>query len=53
MQGREFEELTDAEKEEAIKKLQQKWTAPDSIVRQRIELMPIKSPDIIKPILES
>ena len=53
MQNREFENLTDTEKEEVIEKLHKKWTAPDSIVRNRIKLMPIKSPDIIKPILES
>jgi len=53
MQGREFEHFTDTEKEEVIEKLHKKWTAPDSIVRNRIKQMPIKSPDIIKPILES
>ena len=53
MQGREFEQLPDTEKEKVIEALHKKWTSPDSIVRNRIKLMPIKSPDIIKPILDS
>jgi len=53
MQGREFEQLSDTEKEQVIEQLHQKWTAPDNEVRNRIKLFAVRSPEILKPILES
>lgn len=53
MQGREFEELSDTEKEQVIEQLQQIWSHPDSEVRNRIKLFAVRSPEILKPILES
>jgi hypothetical protein len=53
LRGRDFEELPDSEKEEIINKLHARWTHPDSEVRNRIKLFAVRSPDILKPILES
>lgn len=53
MQGRDFELLPDSEKETVINKLHARWTHPDSEVRNRIKLFAVRSPDILKPILES
>jgi hypothetical protein len=53
MQGREFENLSDTEKEQVIEQLHQTWSHPDSEVRNRIKLFAVRSPEILKPILES
>ena len=53
MQGREFEKLSDAEKEQVIEALHAKWSHPDNEVRNRIKLFAVRSPEILKPILES
>lgn len=53
MQGREFENLDDTAKEKVIEQLYAKWTDPDNEVRDRIKLFAVRSPDILKPILES
>jgi len=53
MQGREFEQLSDSEKEDIINQLHTRWTHPDSEVHNRIKLFADRSPDILKPILES
>jgi len=53
MQGREFEKLSDAEKERVIEQLHAKWSHPDNEVRNRIKLFAVRSPEILKPILES
>ncbi len=53
MQGREFEKLNDAEKEKVIEALHAKWSHPDNEVRNRIKLFAVRSPEILKPILES
>jgi len=53
MQGREFERLNDAEKEKVIEQLHVKWSHPDNEVVKRMALFKEKSPDILKPILES
>jgi len=53
MQGRDFEQLTDREKESVINQILARWTHPDSEVRNRIKLFAVRSPDILKPILES
>ena len=53
MQNIDFEQLPDNEKEEIIEKLHARWTHPDSEVRNRIKLFAVRSPDILKPILES
>ncbi len=53
IQSREFEKLTDTEKKQVIEQLHAKWTDPDNEVRDRIKLFAVRSPDILKPILES
>jgi adenine-specific DNA-methyltransferase len=53
MQGREFEKLSDTEKEQVIEQLHQTWSHPDNEVRNRIKLFAVRSPEILKPILES
>ena len=53
MQGREFEKLSDTEKEQVIETLHAKWSHPDNEVRNRIKLFAVRSPEILKPILES
>jgi len=53
LQGREFEKLSDTEKEQIIEQLHQTWSHPDSEVRNRIKLFAVRSPEILKPILES
>ena len=52
IQERDFEKLSDSEKENIINQLHTKWTHPDSEVRNRIKLFAVRSPDILKPILE-
>ena len=53
MQGREFEKLSDTEKEQVIEALHAKWSHPDNEVVKRMAMFKEKSPDILKPILES
>lgn len=52
MQGREFEKLSDSEKEEIIAQLHQKWTDPENEVVKRMAQFKEKSPDILKVIME-
>lgn len=49
----EFEKLSDAEKEQVIEQLHAKWSQPDNEVVKRMEMFKEKSPEILKPILES
>jgi hypothetical protein len=53
MQGREFDKLSDAEKEQVIEQLQAQWSHPDNEVVKRMTMFKEKSPEILKPILES
>jgi hypothetical protein len=53
MQGREFDKLSNAVKEQVIEVLHAKWSHPDNEVRNRIKLFAVRSPEILKPILES
>ena len=48
-----FESLDNEKKEQIIQKLYERWTHPDNEVRNRIKLFAVRSPDILKPILES
>ncbi len=48
-----FDNLSDSEKLSVVEKLNFKWSHPDSEVRNRIKLFAVRSPDILKPILES
>lgn len=50
-QGREFESMSD--KEKVIEQLHATWSHPDNEVRNRIKLFAVRSPEILKPILES
>ena len=47
-----FEKLEDFEKEKVIEQLHAKWSHPDNEVHNRIKLFAIRSPEILKPILE-
>jgi len=51
--NREFDKLSEMEKEQLIEQLHQTWSHPDSEVRNRIKLFAVRSPEILKPILES
>ena len=53
MKDRFFEKLEDFEKEKVIEQLHAKWSHPDNEVHNRIKQFAIKSPEILKPILES
>lgn len=53
MQGRAFEKLSDTEKEQVIEALHAKWSHPDNEVVKRMGLFKERSPEILKPILES
>jgi len=53
MKGREFEKLSDTEKKQVIEDLHAKWGDPDNEVVKRMALFKEKSPEILKPILES
>lgn len=53
MRGRSFEEIGETEKEEIIEQLHQTWTDPNNEVVKRMAMFKEKSPDILKPILES
>jgi hypothetical protein len=53
IQDRKFEELSDPEKEQVINAFHSKWSHPDNEVRNRIKLFAVRSPEILKPILES
>jgi adenine-specific DNA-methyltransferase len=53
LQGRKFDNLSDVEKEEVIEQLNATWSHPDNEVRNRIKLFAVRSPEILKPILES
>ena len=53
MKNRDFEQLSDHEKKQVIAELLSSWTHPDNEVRNRMKLFAVRSPDILKPILES
>jgi len=53
LQGREFDSLDDTEKEKVIEQLHATWSDPESEVVKRMAQFKEKSPDILKPILES
>ena len=53
MQGRVFDKLSDTEKEQVIEQLHQVWSDPENEVVKRMAQFKEKSPDILKPILES
>jgi adenine-specific DNA-methyltransferase len=48
----DFEQQTDAEKAASIETLHRLWTHPDSVVRNRLALMPVRSPDVLGVILD-
>lgn len=53
MLGREFEALSDTEKEQVIEQLHTVWSDSQNEVIKRMAQFKEKSPDILKPILES
>ena len=53
MQGRRFEDLSDEDKQAVADALHAIWSSEESEVRKRINLFASRSPDILKPILES
>jgi adenine-specific DNA-methyltransferase len=52
MQGREFDQLIDIQKEKIISQLHARWTDPESEIVKRMNSFSEKSPEILKPILE-
>jgi adenine-specific DNA-methyltransferase len=53
MRNRIFNTLNDLEKGEVVEQLYSIWSHPDNEVRNRIALFAVRSPEILKPILES
>lgn len=53
MQGREFEALSDPEKEAVIEKLHVLWSDPENEVVKRMGMFKERSPEILRVILES
>lgn len=53
LQGWEFDSLDDTEKEKVIEQLHATWSHLDNEVRNRMKLFAVRSPEILKPILES
>jgi tRNA1(Val) A37 N6-methylase TrmN6 len=53
MQNRDFETLNDSQKEQVIAELHKLWSNPNSEIVKRMNSFIEKSPDILKPILES
>ena len=53
LHGQEFNSLSDSEKYKVIEQLHATWSHPDNEVRNRIKLFAVRSPEILKPILES
>jgi adenine-specific DNA-methyltransferase len=53
IQGGEFEEQSDFQKAQIVDHLHTTWSHPDNEVRNRIKLFAVRSPEILKPILES
>jgi hypothetical protein len=49
----DFEPLPDEQKEAVIEKLHKRWSNPESEIVKRMNSFAEKSPDILKPILES
>lgn len=47
-----FEQMSDAEKTASVQRLHLLWTHPDSVVRNRVALMPVRSPEVLGVILE-
>lgn len=52
MQGREFDKMNNEEKEKVIEQLSGKWNHPDNGINNRIKLFAVRSPEILRPILE-
>lgn len=53
LKGWEFDSLKDTEKEKVVEQLHATWSHPDNEVRNRMKLFAVRSPEILKPILES
>ena len=49
----DFEQLPDEQKENIVEELHKRWSTPDSEIVKRMNSFAEKSPDILKPILES
>lgn len=53
MQGKDFEKLSDKQKESVVEHFHKRWTDPENEVVKRMAMFKEKSPDILKVILES
>lgn len=53
MQGKEFDTLSDSQKELVIAELHKRWNDSNSEIVKRMNSFAEKSPEILKPILES
>lgn len=49
----DFEQLSDTAKEKVVTELYERWSNPNSEIQKRMGLFKERSPDILKPILES
>ena len=52
MQCKEFETLSDIQKEQVVTELHNRWSDPHSEIVKRMNSFSEKSPEILKPILE-
>jgi len=53
IQDKDFDTLNNEQKMEIIQQLYDLWTHPDNKVRNRLKLFAVRSPNILRPILES
>ena len=53
LQCKDFEQLSEAEKNKVIEQLHARWSDPENEVVRRMGMFKEKSPDILKVILES
>jgi adenine-specific DNA-methyltransferase len=53
MQGKKFETLSDFQKDQAIAELHKRWSDQNSEIVKRMNSFAEKSPEILKPIMES
>jgi len=51
--NKKFNDLSNEKKQMVVTELEELWMHPDNEVRNRIKLFAVRSPDILKPILES
>ena len=53
LKGKDLEQFPDEQKEKIVMELYSRWANPNSEIQKRMSLFKERSPDILKPILES